>query len=160
FRLERMPDDEKRFPSSENLWTGGRNPNPLTQSQFQAIALIDPKAGAKGVSLTLKLDPGRAVTLRLRDAESNPLPGVRVWDWRRSSWSLPLAGAERKVTGLAPKKPAHLLFRHEGKKLAAAVTVTGDESGPVTVKPRPWGTVTGRLVDRAGKPLANHQLGA
>jgi RNA polymerase sigma factor (sigma-70 family) len=160
FRLERMPKDEKRFPSSENLWTGGRNPNPLSQSQFQAIALIDPKPDARELSLHLKLDPGRAGTVRLRDPGGEPLGGVRVWDWRDQRWSLPLAGAERKVTGLAPKKPAYLLLRHEGKKLAGAVTVKGDEPGPVTVTLRPWGTVTGRLVDRAGKPLANHQLGA
>jgi RNA polymerase sigma factor (sigma-70 family) len=159
FHLERVPGDEKILPASEVLWTCAPNPNPLPQRQFQVIELIDPPAGAKEVSLTLKPDQGKSATIRLQDADGRALTGVRVWDWRRGEeWGPPLAAAGLKVSGIGPGRPRYLEFRHAGRKLAGTVVVRGEEAGPVTVAMRPWGTATGRLVDAAGKPLPRHQL--
>jgi hypothetical protein len=47
-----------------------------------------------------------------------------------------------------------LTFYHPGKKLAGSVALGGAEKGPVTVKLQPCGTLTGRLIDEDGKPLA------
>jgi RNA polymerase sigma factor (sigma-70 family) len=159
FRLDRLPGDEKVLPAGEMLWTAGRSVSPLPQRQFQVIRFIDPAPDAKEVSLTLKPDPGRSATIRLQDADGRPLPGVRVWDWRRGEeWGAPLPTAELKVSGLGPGRPRYLVFHHDGRKLAGAVVVQGNEAGAVSVGLRPWGTATGRLVDAAGKPLPRHEL--
>jgi RNA polymerase sigma factor (sigma-70 family) len=159
FRLDRVPGDEKILPASEVLWTSAPNPNPLPQRQFQVIQFIDPPADAKEVSLTLKPDAGKSATIRLQDVDGRALTGVRVWDWRRGEeWGPPLASAGLKVSGLGPGRPRYLVFRHEGRKLAGTVIVKGDETRPVSVALRPWGTATGRLVDAGGKPLPRHEL--
>jgi hypothetical protein len=51
------------------------------------------------------------------------------------------------------------VFLHKEKKLAGVVRVRGDEKEPVEVKLEPWATVTGRLVNADGKPLADVRLG-
>ena len=53
---------------------------------------------------------------------------------------------------LDPKQPRPLFFRHDEKKLAGFVSARGDESGPLTVRLQPAGTVTGRLLDDDGQP--------
>jgi hypothetical protein len=58
------------------------------------------------------------------------------------------------ATGLDDRNPRYLLFWHKEKGLGRAVLVWGDERGPITVHLEPLGTVTGRLVDEEGKPLA------
>jgi hypothetical protein len=151
FHLDRIPGDEKRFPANENLWTAAPNPSPLPQFQFEAIQLIDPMPGTAELSLELKLDPGRVVTLAFRDADGRPVAGVTCWGTHgHSEWGPPLAAAELSVSGLDPQHPRYLQFRHDGRKLAGAVVLRGDEGGPVAVTLRPWGTLTGRLVDLAG----------
>ena len=47
---------------------------------------------------------------------------------------------------------------HEGKKLAGSLRVPGPEKGSVQVKLRPWGVVTGRLVDASGQGLRRGEL--
>jgi len=58
------------------------------------------------------------------------------------------------VRGLHPRRSRRLLFMHEGKGLGALVDVRGDEKGPVQVRLRRCGSVTGRIVDGDGQPLA------
>src|SRR6185437_5139789 len=60
--------------------------------------------------------------------------------------------------GLYPKEQRTLSFGHKEKKLIGYVVVGGTEEKPVEVRLRPWGAVTGRLVDGGGKPLAGVQV--
>jgi hypothetical protein len=78
-------------------------------------------------------------------------------DWFRSA-GVPLRTAEFVAMGLDPQRPRLLCFAHEERKLAGSVVVRGDETGPVDVKLGPWGEVSGRLVDGAGRPVANATL--
>ena len=41
---------------------------------------------------------------------------------------------------------------HEGRKLIGSALLKGDETGPVTIKLQPWGSVAGRIVDDEGRP--------
>jgi hypothetical protein len=43
-------------------------------------------------------------------------------------------------------------FAHEGKKLAGAVTISGDSPGPYMVKMVPWASVTGHVLGIDKKP--------
>ena len=38
------------------------------------------------------------------------------------------------------------------RKLVGSITLKGDETGPLTVRLQPWGTITGRVVDDDGRP--------
>ena len=55
---------------------------------------------------------------------------------------------------LEPGRDRTLVFIHEDKKLGKVLQVHGNEKGPLTVKLEPLGTVTGRMVDEAGRPMA------
>src|SRR5262249_17781710 len=55
--------------------------------------------------------------------------------------------------GLAPQELRTLSFVQKERKLIGHVVVQGDQKGPIRVHLQPWGTLTGRLVDAAGKPL-------
>lgn len=58
------------------------------------------------------------------------------------------------VSALAPLRGKKRLvwFAHEGKKLAGAVTISGDSPGPYTAKMLPWAVVTGHVVGKDKKP--------
>jgi hypothetical protein len=46
-----------------------------------------------------------------------------------------------------------LSFWHIEKGLGKSLTISGDQTGPLTVRLEPFGVIAGRIVDRAGKPL-------
>ena len=61
------------------------------------------------------------------------------------------------VKGL-PTGPYRLDFFHRGRKLAGSLVLKGDETGDLTVKLQPWGTVVGRVVDEDGKPRTDVEI--
>jgi RNA polymerase sigma factor (sigma-70 family) len=58
-----------------------------------------------------------------------------------------------KVVGLADGEARRLFLATRDGQFAAAAVASGSERGPVRVRLRPTGTVTGRLVGRDGKPI-------
>src|SRR5262249_20246649 len=62
------------------------------------------------------------------------------------------------VKGL-PAGRYRLDFIHARRKLAGSLVLKGDESGDLTVKLQPWGTVVGRVVDEEGKPRIDVEFG-
>src|SRR5262249_27324132 len=69
-----------------------------------------------------------------------------------------LTGSSFEATTLDPLKTYTLSFVHKQRKLIGHAVVRGDK-GPLTVRLQRWGTLTGRLVDEAGKPLAGVRVG-
>ena len=63
-----------------------------------------------------------------------------------------------RVTGLTAHRIRILAIHHEGRRLAGTLAVRDAEPGPLVARLRPWGTVSGRLVDRAGRPRAGVTL--
>ena len=59
------------------------------------------------------------------------------------------------ITSLDPRYPRGLIFYHAEKKLVKIVEVRTDDKGPLVVRLEPFGAITGRLVDAAGKPKAS-----
>ncbi len=121
-----------------------------------AIAEIRPAPGAGAIERDLEVDPGRAVAGTIVDPEGRPLEGTTSTNLAPSGWPRPTSreSSRFEAVGLDPAHPRHAVFYHDGRKLAAAVRLRGDETGPVTVRLRPWGTLTGRAVDADGQPLA------
>ena len=134
----------------------------ICQPEFtHAIAEINPAEGAESLTCDLVLDPG---TTRAGDRgrprrqapgglhRHQPLP--RNDEPQHGQAHRP---ARSRAIALDPKQPRPLFFRHDEKKLAAVVMAKGDESGPLTVRLQPAGTVTGRLIDDDGQPRSRRQ---
>jgi hypothetical protein len=62
------------------------------------------------------------------------------------------------VGGLNPKRSREMLFFHNEKGLGYHAEIRGDTKGPLTIKLQPLGSASGRIVDKAGQPLAGLAL--
>jgi RNA polymerase sigma factor (sigma-70 family) len=130
---------------------------------YHAFVDLDPEKGAGPVRCEVVLDPGKVVTGTLLGPDRKPLAGVLARGLRAYGdigyWDHePLPTAEFTARGVTPDRPRTLLFLHMGKKLAGSLTLKGDEEGKPTVRLRPWGTLTGRVVDEDGRPRAGAML--
>jgi RNA polymerase sigma factor (sigma-70 family) len=138
-----------------------RLPSGLSPSNFAAFAEVSPKLGDAPITVAFRLDAGEIVKGTVLGEDGKPLTralatGLRH-DWFTGTPDA-LPSGEFTVLGLSPARPRLLCFAHTDKKLAGSVVVRGDEKGPVTVKLRPWATVSGRLIDAEGKPIRNAAL--
>jgi RNA polymerase sigma factor (sigma-70 family) len=119
-----------------------------------ALAEINPKPGTQEITLELRADPGRTIKGTIVDpagrsiggeVEIHRLDGFRILqhaagDLGTFSFSGFTSGSNR------------LDFIDRRRKLAGALVLRGEETGDLTVKLQPWGTVIGRVVDEEGKP--------
>src|SRR5262249_51138355 len=64
------------------------------------------------------------------------------------------------VTGLSSRTPQPVLFYHPEKRLSKLEWVKADKGRPLTVRLEPPGTITGRVVDARGRPLAGLDIEA
>ena len=51
-----------------------------------------------------------------------------------------------------------MIVTHAGRKLIGSVYLKGDETGPLTLRLQPFGTLAGRIVDEDGRPLGGLAL--
>ncbi len=118
-------------------------------------ALISPDAKAKSVDVKIGFDPGATVTLAPTDPDGKPLGGVTVVGPGRYGLHPPtFAKPEVAVGGIDPKgRPVQFYLLHKERKLCAAITLKGNETGPVAVKMHACGNVSGKVVDHTGKPV-------
>jgi hypothetical protein len=107
------------------------------------------------VTANIELDRGRTLKGRLVGPDGEPVAGALMMGAgdHYQTWSRqPLPSADFEVLALGPEAKRGLLFYHEAKQLAGAHVVKPAESGPVTIKLEPCGTLSGRLVDDGGVP--------
>jgi RNA polymerase sigma factor (sigma-70 family) len=152
--------DREKYPIAREAATI-HFPFGLSASNFQAFATINPKPDDEPVKVKFVLDAGHIVKGKILDPEGHPMSGALAaglrhdWYWGPD---MPMKSAEFTALGISPDRPRLLCFVHEAKKLAGSVVVRGDEKHPVEVKLKPWATVSGRLLDANGKPIANASL--
>jgi hypothetical protein len=119
-----------------------------------AVKVLDLKDDAGAVTCDLTVDPGKTLNINLEDPDGKPLTGVLasgVGAFPRTT--LPLKTATCPVFALDPKQPRQLAFLHPERKLAALLTVRGDEKEAPTVRLSAAATVTGRVLNADGDPL-------
>jgi len=121
----------------------------------QAVKYLNLAEDAGSVTLDLHLHRGKTAKLAIRDPEGQPLAGAIV-SGVTAAWPITFAvkSAECAVYALDPAKPRTLAIYHPGRNFGAAVAVRGDEAQPVLANLQPAGTVTGRILDADGQPLA------
>lgn len=128
--------------------------------QFHGLAEINPAKDAESVICHVALDPGRTLTGTIVGPDGKPLTGAIRTEVDRIRYWLPepLKSAEFTIKALKPGESQRVLFLHKGKGLAGSLLLGGEEKGPLTVKLKPWGVVTGRLLRSEGKPLTEVQI--
>jgi hypothetical protein len=120
-----------------------------------AVKWIDLAPDAGSVTVDFFLHRGKTAKLTIQDPDGRPLTGAIVAGVT-AAWPITFAlkTAECPVYALDPAKPRTLAVYHPGRNLGGRVVVRGDEAGPVVAKLQPAGTVTGRILDPDGQPLA------
>ncbi len=123
------------------------------------VVEINPAPGTKEMTVDLQVDPGRTVRGTMVGPDDRPVFGVveiQTLDIFQNHHT-PGDSSTFEVKGLPPG--AHRLdFVHPVRKLAGTLRLKGDETGKLTVKLQPWGTVIGRILDEEGKPRTNVEL--
>jgi RNA polymerase sigma factor (sigma-70 family) len=130
-----------------------------TLDSFEACKVLDVKENAAEVKCDLALDPGKTLTLNLRDSDGKPLTGaVAIGTSAEARYAGPLKSNKCQIYALDPANPRLVVFFHEKQKLAALLTLRGDEKEPTTVRLAPAGVLTGRVLDEDGQPLAGAEI--
>jgi RNA polymerase sigma factor (sigma-70 family) len=125
--------------------------------------ILDTDKTDKPLTFDIELDPGRALKGKLIGPDSRPVSGARAdglnylaeearHGQTRGDQLLPTE--EFTALRLDARTPRTISFVHRERKLIGHAVVRGDEKGPLAVRLEPWGTLTGRLIDEQGKPLA------
>jgi hypothetical protein len=125
--------------------------------QHNALALLNPDEKADSLKRDFVLERGQSLRGSVVGPDGKPLTGAKVWN-TIPYHEEPLESDAFTVRGLNPGRSRTLLFSHEEKDLAGGMVLRGDEKGPLTVKLQRYGDVTGRIVDKDGKPVPKVQL--
>jgi protocatechuate 3,4-dioxygenase beta subunit len=138
----------------------GFQPQAFRQADHNALVLLEPGEKEKTLAKDVVLEAPVELKGRVVGPDGQPLTGVTVLGLGRDRRRETLKGAEFIVRGLNPRaKGRHLVFRHQDKNLGSFVKEsTLDKPGPLTVELQPCGSVSGRIVDRDGKPVAGLRL--
>jgi RNA polymerase sigma factor (sigma-70 family) len=127
----------------------------LDQRDYAAIVLVNPPpdSGPLRLSATVVRDRPRRVSLV--DPDGRPVVGAEMIIEGVQTLRTMLRAASFPLTGLHPDRVQLITFIKEDRRLIGQLQARGDGDAPSTVRMQAWGTVTGRVVDENGKPLAD-----
>jgi RNA polymerase sigma factor (sigma-70 family) len=114
------------------------------------------EAGTAVVEQDIVLEPAAELPLLLRDEAGQQVTGVLSAGVTRRDWfpAFPCKTDVCTVYEPEPDERRQIVFFHPDRKLAATVTLQGNEKPNDSVILRPTATLKGRLVGEDGKPLA------
>jgi RNA polymerase sigma factor (sigma-70 family) len=152
-RSEVDPKYRRYFRNSVSFYglSGGISP---IQGIYFKVLQIEPDT--KIVEQNIVLERLSALTVQIQDDDGKPLANACVAGLTTEG-HYPTWYTESSCTAYG-NKPRLMIFYHLKRKLAAAITLKGDEKQPVVVKLGPAGAFKGRLLDSDGKPLAGIRI--
>ncbi len=135
-------------------------PRPAWPASFQAYRLIDASEG-KDVEVAISLTPGisRPLVIDFPDGKPHDTTVLGLLPFGQDRGG-PYYPGQCAVVGLAEGEARRLFLSTHDGRFAAAAVVRAKDAGPVRVKAQPTGTITGRVVDKDGRPVegASFQL--
>ncbi len=133
------------------------HPYNAAPTNFNVVNAIDPAPKTESLTHDLVLESGRSLPVTVLGPDGKPMAptelvtiGLKDMSWWQQ---VPPGTSKLTIVGLGPGRGRTVGVRHEAKKLAGELTLRGDETGPQTVTLRPWGVLTGRVVDADGQPM-------
>ncbi len=122
--------------------------------------MVDLKVDNRTDVFDIELDPGRKTVGSLVGPDGKPATGVSAYGLLGASTrdgagiGIDLVAGSFSVEGLDPEReaPRTILFVQKDRGMIGRATLRGDEPGSVQVRLDRWASVTGRLVDKEGKP--------
>jgi hypothetical protein len=134
-------------------------PFPVHTGEFNTHVIINPHADDRELSVDIALDPGRTVVGRIIGPDGKPAGCVLVAGENPGNiFKEETRDGGFRAIGMRSGQPRFIQAIDVERGLAGAVSIHGDEKEPVELKLQPWGSVRGRLIDEAGKPLAGVRL--
>jgi hypothetical protein len=160
--LARLFKDGQNHGASPFPYTavGARGSGVLRVTKYNAVALIHPDEGMKSLALDLTVLPARTVRGTVIGIDGQPLVGVHAIGLGATPCDETLDGASFTVMGLNPRCPREVIFHDRARNLGKALTIRGDEVGPLTVRLDPCGWLSGRIVDKSGQPIPQTTVSA
>ena len=127
----------------------------IPQRDYSAIVLINPAEGGRTMELSATVFPDRPRRVSLVDDEGRPVVGARMSEPSGISrgGEVVLRTSIFSIPGLHPDRPRRFRIVQEDRKLIGLLAIRGSDEAPCTVRMRPWGTLTGRIVDHRGRPI-------
>lgn len=124
-----------------------------------AVKFIDASLEDEQLACELSVNRGKTLNINIEDDEGRPLSNVFVAG-ATESWLTTFKVPEPSCTiyALGADRPRRLCLLHRQRRLATALTLTGEEAQPVTVRLAALASVSGRAIDDDGVPLANALL--
>jgi hypothetical protein len=151
----RSPDDGAPRSGDAKTFDGLAGPIPL--EKYHAYRVIDPPADAGTMTADFTLARAPTRVLRFVDPDGQPVRGLAVRGLLGVPWAAAeVEGPEAEATGLDPDRPREILAVSNDGRFHARTSVAVGPEGPSTIRLEPAGSVAGRLVDDAGRPLAKH----
>jgi RNA polymerase sigma factor (sigma-70 family) len=116
--------------------------------------VLDLKGTENGYTLNIELEPAARKTVRVVGPDGKPVSGCDASGISaRPIYPIHQDLDTVSVYELAPKEQRFIVVGHQTRRLVGAAVVEEGDRDPV-VKLGPGGAVTGRVVDRDGKPIA------
>ena len=153
----RTPDDGA--PRSAGAMTLPGFAGPISLETCHVYRVIDPSAAASKMTVDFAIRVAPSRVLRFVDPDGQPVRDVTVQGLLGPNLpSAIVTVSEAEATGLDPDRPREVLVISNDGRFFARSPVPVEPKEPLTIRLEPVGSVSGRLVDDAGLPLANHQV--
>jgi hypothetical protein len=125
-----------------------------------AEIVVDPKA--ESISLDLQADPGKSVLIEVVGPDGAPIGETKANGVSElyQTGPVPQPSSSFEVCAIDPSRPRRVVVMHEGRRLIGTALLKGSETGPLTIRLQPWGTVAGRIVDDERRPCKGMFIGS
>jgi Carboxypeptidase regulatory-like domain len=146
---------DPNYPRVLRTAAGAGREGAVCLNRYNGLALIHPDKETQAQTVDIAVERAPAVAGTVIDPDDRPLSGVKVSGLTALPDDDVLPSASFTVKGLNPRGSRELFFYHCERELGKLLTLLGNQTDPLLhVRLEPCGSVTGRLVDKSGKPVS------